>query len=386
MAVILYEGEYLMRDILCDEKDCKERIDIYNEIILENREEIKGLKQDIKKGIQRKPRDNEGIIKARYYRNFRYHLHNIRAHYSIGDPVNVLDEVFIDAVQDLEKSEDEDSGYLKLLWMVSLGILLETDIENIKRLSEIIKKLNVNDFIINYLLCASDIGWTHISNNFVEEIPYAKTKEIIELADTDKAAASDRLFTYMEKEWFQIHYDYEWKNAHKRHGYVGFWSFESAALAKILGLDDAGLQNNNHYLYDLAHYKNTMSFQSCSLSEYLDDTSNEETEPDGWEEGIENNSSLEQIIPGKWHAFINGLIGDYQTLDDDAFYDTYQKSMELEQIWFFKDEYKEENKNNNLLGHLIVFALEEKDYIMQLDFKEDLDDHLINIKNYWPDA
>src|SRR5699024_12652896 len=60
--------------------------------------------------------------------------------------------------------------------------------------------------------------------------------------------------------------------------------------------------------------------------------------------------------------------------------------MELEQIWFFKDEYKEKNKNNKLLGHLIVFALEEKDYIMQLDFKEDLDDHLINIKNYWPDA
>src|SRR5699024_2146084 len=120
MAVILYEGEYLMRDILCDEKDCKERIDIYNEIILENREEIK-------KGIKRKHRNNVRMKKARYYRNFRYHLHNIIAHYCIGDPVNVMDEVFIDAVQDLEKSEDEDSGYLKLLWMVSLGILLETD-------------------------------------------------------------------------------------------------------------------------------------------------------------------------------------------------------------------------------------------------------------------
>src|SRR5699024_9860236 len=150
-----------MRDILCDEKDCKERIEIYNEIILENREEIKGLKQDIKKGIQRKHRDNEGIIKARYYRNFRYHLHNIREHYTIVDQANVLDVVIIDAVQDLEKSEDEDSGYLKLLWMVSLGILLETNKENIKRLSEIIKKQNVNDFVIDYLLCASDIGWTH---------------------------------------------------------------------------------------------------------------------------------------------------------------------------------------------------------------------------------
>src|SRR5699024_5772658 len=88
----------------------------------------------------------------------------------------------------------------------------------------------------------------------------------------------------------------------------------------------------------------------------------------------------------KWHAFINGLIGDYQTLDDDASYDTYQKSMELEQIWFLKDEYKEEITNNNLLGHLIVFALEDKDYIMQLDFKEDFNDHRINIKNYLPDA
>src|SRR5699024_3650031 len=270
MAVILYEGEYLMRDILCDEKDCKERIDIYNEIILENREEIKGLKQDIKKGIQRKPRDNEGIIKARYYRNFRYHLHNIRAHYSIGDPVNVLDEVFIDAVQDLEKSEDEDTGYLNLLWMVSLGILLETDKENIKRLSEIIKKQNVNEFVIDYLLCASDIGWTQISNNFVGEIPYAKTKEIIELAETDKAAASDILFTYMEKEWFQGHYDYGWKNAHKETDYVGFWSFESAALAKILWVDDTSLRNNNHYPYDLAHYKNTMPVHSFSLNDYLE--------------------------------------------------------------------------------------------------------------------
>src|SRR5699024_10797075 len=181
------------------------------------------------------------------YRNFRYHLHNIRAHYSIGDPVNVLDEVFIGAVQDLEKSEDEDSGYLKLLWMVSLGILLETDKENIKTLSEIIKKQNVNDFVIDYLLCASDIGWTHISNHFVEETPYANTKEIIELAETDKAAASDRLFTYMEKEWFKGHYDYEWKNAHKRHAYVGFWSFESSALAIILWLNDTSSKYNIHY-------------------------------------------------------------------------------------------------------------------------------------------
>src|SRR5699024_10957081 len=214
-----------MRDILCDEQDCREGIEIYKKIISEKREEIKELKEDIKKGIQRKPRDNKSIIKARHYRKFEYYLDNARAHYSLGDPVDILHKGFTEAIQDLEKSEKERIGYLNLLWMVSLGILLETDKENIKKLSEIIKKQQLNDFVIDYLLCACDIGWSHISNSFDKEIPYANTKEIVELAETDKDAASDRLFTYMEKEWFRGHYDFEWKNAHNEPGYVGFWSF-----------------------------------------------------------------------------------------------------------------------------------------------------------------
>src|SRR5699024_9119014 len=175
-----------MRDLLCDEKDCREAIRIDNKVISENKELINELKQDIKKGIQRYPRDNEGIIKATHFMNFDRYLKSTRAHYSLGDPVNVLNEGYTEAIQDLEKSEKE----------------------NIKRLSEIIKRQQVTDFVVDYLLCACDIGWTHISNSFDKEIPYANTKEIVELAETDKAAASDRLFTYMEKEWFQGHYDF----------------------------------------------------------------------------------------------------------------------------------------------------------------------------------
>src|SRR5690625_840883 len=361
----------MMRDNLCLKSNCMELIDFYSEFVDENKEKISKLWEDIENDVQRFPADNKKIIEGTHETNILYLMDIIRAKYSIGQNVNTIERYFLRVIKDLENIREKEIGYLNLLWMVSLGILLETDKENIKRLSEIIKKQNVNDFVIDYLLCASDIGWTHISNNFVEEIPYAKTKKIIELAETDKAAASDRLFTYMEKEWFQGHYDYEWKNAHKRHGYVGFWSFESAALAKILGLDDAGLQDNNHYPYDLAHYKNTMSFQSFTLNDYLEKLAEKKHETEDWEEGIENNPSLEQIIPGKWHAFINALIADYETLDDDAFYDKYKNPMKLDQIWFFKDEYKEANKDNNILGHLIVFALEEKDYIMQLDFKED---------------
>src|SRR5699024_1436716 len=102
-------------------------------------------------GIQRKPRDNESIIKARYFTNFRYQLQdNIRAHYSLGDRVNVLDEGFVDAVHDLEKSEDEDTGYLNILWVWTLGMLLSHDNDNKKSLNEIIKKQKVNDLVIDY--------------------------------------------------------------------------------------------------------------------------------------------------------------------------------------------------------------------------------------------
>ena len=271
-----------------------------------------------------------------------------------------------------------------MLWIISLGILLETDKQNMKRLAKVVENQNMNDFVIDYLLCVSDIGWTKISNAFYKELPYTKTKEIIKLEQLDKKEASERLHTYMEKEWFQGHYDYEWRNAHKSFDYIGFWSFETAAIAKILGLDDEDLKDNIHYPYDLAHYKNNMTFKDISLNEYLEKPAEEE--PEDWVEGIDNNPALEKIIPGRWHAFVNDLISDYQALNDDQFYDKYNKPMELEQIWFYKDEYKEENEEKNLLGTLIVFALTQRDYILQLDYKDDLEDYIHIIKDFWQES
>ena len=60
--------------------------------------------------------------------------------------------------------------------------------------------------------------------------------------------------------------------------------------------------------------------------------------------------------------------------------------MELEQIWFYKDEYKEENEEKNLLGTLIVFALVQRDYILQLDYKDDLEDYIHIIKDFWQET
>lgn len=366
-----------MRDHLCSEEKRRKSIEFHKEFFVENKENISSIEEDDRNGIQRAPKDNKSRIEGRYEMSFGYRLDDILARYSLGDDIHTIEEDFLYALDDLEHTETRKVGYLSLLWMVSLGILLETDKQNMLRISKIIERKNMNDFVIDFLLCASDIGYDRITNVFYKEIPYSNTREIIELAQMDQQEASKRLQIYMEKEWFQGHYDYEWKNAHKEPGYVGFWSFETAAIAKILELDDESLRNNNHYPYDLAHYKNAMTFKSFSISDFIQEESEEE--PEDVIEGIENNPLLEKIIPPKWHAFVNEFIHDYQEMDDDTFYKTYN----LNEIWFFLEDYKEDNQGKNQLGSLLVFALVEKEYILQLDYKDDLEDYKAFIKNYW---
>ena len=36
---------------------------------------------------------------------------------------------------------------------------------------------------------------------------------------------------------------------------IGRWSFESAAFAKVLGIDDSALEGHENYLYELDHYE-----------------------------------------------------------------------------------------------------------------------------------
>lgn len=370
-----------MRNYLCTEEKCREGIEYNKEFIEENREDIKSLEEDTKNGIQRYSKDNKSIIEGTYLANFRYEMEDIRAKYSLGEDISVIEEDFHNAIYDLENTGSREIGYLSLIWMISLGILLETDKKNIERLKKIVDKKNANDAVIDFLLCASDIGYTKMTNRYYKENPYAKTREIIELAQTDKKEASKRLQTYMEKEWFKGHYDYEWKNAHKEPGYVGYWSFETAALTKILELDDTSLKDNNHYPYDLAHYKNEMKFKHIDLSEYHYEDETEEIED--IVEGIEHNPALENIIPPKWHSLVNELIHDYENMEDSSFYEKYKKTIGIGQVWFLPQEYEEENEQKNLLGSLIVFALTVRDYILQLDYKEDLEDYIDNLKNFW---
>jgi len=87
-------------------------------------------------------------------------------------------------------------------------------------------------------------------------------------------------------------------------------------LVKILKLDDSAIKDNNHYPYDLAHYKNEMSFD---LSWYSMPLEKETIKEEKAVLGIPNNPELEQIIPPKFNNFVNEVINDYNVLTDDEF-------------------------------------------------------------------
>ncbi|EIT84446.1 hypothetical protein A374_15012 [Fictibacillus macauensis ZFHKF-1] len=365
-----------MRDHLCKVENCIDTLEFNVESIEEITEEIRGFEEDEERGIQRKPRDNPSIIKSRYKMILNYATENIRAKYSMGADISSLEEDFFQGVDVLERMGEEKAHYLRLLWLLSLGILLEMEPTYIEKIKKKVHQEHINDGVMNYLFAAYGIGETEVVAVYEKENPYAKTREILELATTDRKAASKRLTQYMKKEWFQGHYDYEWRTAHKRHGYLGFWSFETAALAKILQLDDSELEKSNHYPYEIAHYKRGMTFRDVT---FIDEVVQEETGVPG----IPAQPALESMIPVTYHAWINDLIVDYKQLDARTFFEKYNEALVLDEIWDSFEAYEEHHASKNRLGMLLVFALEAKEWILQLDYKEDIEDHVDFMKNAW---
>jgi len=98
--------------------------------------------------------------------------------------------------------------------------------------------------------------------NRLDELGY----EISDICDTclkikqsfiDKQEAIKELKIFLDKIWYKMNREMYWYNSHKDSDiYFGYWSFESAALVKLLGLDDSILRDNKYYPYDIAHFNN----------------------------------------------------------------------------------------------------------------------------------
>ncbi|GEM55829.1 hypothetical protein B0A58_08750 [Flavobacterium branchiophilum NBRC 15030 = ATCC 35035] len=172
--------------------------------------------------------------------------------YSKGDFIKELQPIFKESVENFSQAWSEDyQGYPLLLQMVSLGILLKSDEEEFKKITDFLNKATQSnieemwkpDNLIFFLM-----GDT--KNKRKGDKPYEKLYEITQLP---KLEAEKAIKDYLEV-WYSLHQTDPWYNTHLRDsGYSGYWAWEVAAVVKVMKLNDSGFKDNPYYPYDMVH-------------------------------------------------------------------------------------------------------------------------------------
>lgn len=362
-----------IRDFLCDENYLSSKLKFNEEQIDKKSEKVLSLQNDIKEGIQRFPKKNEDIIYDTNVRIFQMIYESIRIKYSLGLVCNEIEDLYFKGIDVVSNIGYKSIGYVNLIQFFSLGILLEVSKDKMDALVQKADEEELDDILFDFLVDSYNLNRNMISSGFQKENPYKAIAEIVELAKSNTEVASSKLVEYVEDKWIKGHADFGWADAHKRVGYVGLWSFESAAISKIFQLDDKELKENNHYPYELVRYKDGAGFKTSTLHKSEVSISKYDNS-----DGIEKNKELELIIPRKFHELINQVITDYSGLEDLEFYEKYN----LNDVWFSLDIYKKE-KADGLLGAVIVNVLVDKGYILQIDYKEDILEFIDDMENFW---
>ncbi len=234
-----------LRDNLNTEEGFFEIIQRQNEYIKEEYEDLNDLPQENK----------EKYICDTYATISKYLLDNIVAKYSIGQNVTNIKTDIIELISIFENHWNSQVGYIQMLWLLSISIMLEVETDKFNQLVVLVKNDNPNDFLIDFLINYRKNNW-NINYNYCKfEKPYKSLVEVIDLAKVDKVQSLQRLKLYLDKEWYKGHSACGWHDSHKSENniYSGYWSFESGAIVKILGLDDSSLKNQKYYPYDMVH-------------------------------------------------------------------------------------------------------------------------------------
>ena len=171
--------------------------------------------------------------------------------YSSGEEINnEMKEVYFKWLEKAEIVSNDEYSYVDLLWLVSIAVLLDLQEELSERLSAMAKKLKMNDGFIEYLLNPSAENLKNLS--FFMAKPYSEWGKIVTAPDHKKITLIKK---YLTSKWYRSHDEEGWYDSHlsNENIYSGYWSFESGAMVKVLGLDDSELKDVPYYPYDLVH-------------------------------------------------------------------------------------------------------------------------------------
>ena len=171
----------------------------------------------------------------------------IIAKYSKGDPLNDIKQEF-DSTVELFCEAWDDSVYDSNIIYASLAYLLNLEADKLKSIKDKLQNADTYDSLLEFILTGNKDNFDASKISFPK--PYKNLVKSIEAEDREP-------FLKYLKGWYKGSKGSAWYGTHElenKFQYNGYWSFESAAVAKRLCLDDSDLQNEQYYPYDLVHF------------------------------------------------------------------------------------------------------------------------------------
>lgn len=232
----------MVRDLLKDNN-------YFNEYIAEEEKRI--IKFELKLRNNEVREDRVLNVKKKIY-DLKFQI--LIANFSMGKPVESLIDDYSLIVEDMKELWNP-GRYEDMLWMLSIGVMLEIDDDSFNVLVNLVENSNLNDFLYNFIIHSRKEDVKFKDSSLLIEVPFNNLIKIIKAEDEGKAI--NFMKEYLLEKWYVGHKDMGWYECHKHAEklYFGYWSFESGAIVKILGLDDSVLKNIPYYPYDMAHFK-----------------------------------------------------------------------------------------------------------------------------------
>lgn len=189
----------------------------------------------------------------------KYRIGSLVTMYSMGKDLECLKTDYLQAVRAMQEYWTPYGYYQQMLWLLSIGIMLDYEDDILHVMLTLIEQEEVKDHVYDVLLNYRFTERKKLADSVFCYIPYQAILEVSDLAKTNKTQATKRLEKYLKKEWYRGHSEYPWYNDHK-YGVIhdGYWSFESGALVKVLGLDDSSLKGLPYYPYDMVHWNDNI--------------------------------------------------------------------------------------------------------------------------------
>lgn len=215
-----------------------------------NDEDIQFYKNGLQKGSI-----NADRIDAVNRQLFTTSLHTVIAKYSAGFPVADLQSDLLEVI-DLLKEGWQNKGsrirfdnYVLMLWMISLGLLLEIKDSDFEKIVEVFDDSHQTDYLYDVIISFK------LPNRIINpQVSYPKEYGyLVTFYETRDVVL---LKKYLDNDWYKKMKQTYWYDNDKNRNdvFFGYWSFESAAFMKILGLEDTILQSQQYYPYDLLHW------------------------------------------------------------------------------------------------------------------------------------